>query len=266
MSVRKVILVTGKGGVGKTTVAVNSAVLLTRQGYRVGLLDADIHCPDIPNLLGMKPCGIDGLLERIQPASPMDKLKVVSMALFLHKQDTPLAWRGPIKQGVIRQFISDSAWGELDFLIVDLPAGTGDEAMSAVTFLRDLTGVFVVTTPHALSRVDGKRIASFYRHNNIPVLGVIENMVDMECSRCHHPLAPFGKAQGEILAADLEVPYLGSIPVDSEIGECADRGEPFVAALPDSAPAMRLREILERGLASLEERLSKTVVATLIYG
>jgi len=194
MSSRKVILVTGKGGVGKTTVAVNVAVLLTLQGCRVGLLDADIHCPNIPNLLGMKPSGIDGLLERIEPASPMEKLKVVSMALFLHKQDTPIAWRGPIKHGVIRQFISDSAWGELDFLVVDLPAGTGDEAMSAVTFLRDFTGIFVVITPHILSCVDGKRIASFYRHNNVPVLGVIENMTDMACARCQQPLTPFGKA------------------------------------------------------------------------
>ena len=130
MIAHKVLIITGKGGAGKTTIAVNMAVLWAQKGLEVGLLDADIHCPNIPRMLGMKPQGIEGLVEGIEPASPMEGLKVVSMALFLHNQDTPITWRGPIKQGVIKQFISDSHWGDLDLLIVDTrciaPFGLGN--------------------------------------------------------------------------------------------------------------------------------------------
>ena len=264
MSARKVLIVTGKGGVGKTTVAVNMGVLLVQAGQKVGLVDADIHSPNIPRMLGIKPQGINRLIRGIEPALPMEGLKVVSMALFLHNQDTPIAWRGPIKNGVIKQFIADAHWGELDFLIVDLPAGTGDEAMSTIHALKGLAGALVVTTPQALSLLEVRRITSFFRHYNVPIIGLMENMADAVCPHCERYMPPFGSGKGEEVAIDLDIPYLGSIPVDIEVMQCADKGEPFVTATPESAMTVRLREITSRCMRGIEERMGMTLVAKII--
>ncbi|RLB07458.1 MAG: ATP-binding protein [Deltaproteobacteria bacterium] len=265
MNAQKVVIITGKGGVGKTTIAVNMAVLWAQEGWEVGLLDADIHSPNIPKMLGIKPQGIDGLVEGIEPASPMEGLKVVSMALFLHNQDTPITWRGPIKQGVIKQFISDSRWGELDFLIVDLPAGTGDEAISAVHFLKGVAGALIVTTPQALSLLEARRTASFFRQLHVPIIGLLENMVDFACPHCERALTPFGKGEGERVAKELTIPFLGRIPVEPEVAKCGDKGEPFVTTLPQSMAAIKLREIAQRCKALVEERVRFTLVTQILY-
>ncbi len=265
MDAQKVLIVTGKGGVGKTTIAVNMAVLWAQEGREVGLLDADIHCPNIPRMLGIKPQGVEGLVEGIEPASPMEGLKVVSMALFLHNQDTPIAWRGPIKHGVIKQFISDSHWGKLDFLVVDLPAGTGDEAISAVHFLKEGVGALIVTTPQALSLMEVRRTAAFFRQLRVPIIGLLENMVDFACPYCEKSSTPFGKGEGKKVAKDLGIPFLGRISVDPEVARCADNGEPFINSLPQSEAACTLQEIAQRCKVLMEERMPLTLVTEILY-
>ena len=266
MIAHKVLIITGKGGAGKTTIAVNMAVLWAQKGLEVGLLDADIHCPNIPRMLGMKPQGIEGLVEGIEPASPMEGLKVVSMALFLHNQDTPITWRGPIKQGVIKQFISDSHWGDLDLLIVDLPAGTGDEAISAAHFLKEVAGALIVTTPQALSLMEARRTTSFFRQLRVPIIGLLENMVDFSCPHCEKPITPFGgTTEGERVAQDLGIPFLGKIPVDPEVAKCGDKGEPFITSAGQSTAACNLREITERCKVLMQERVQLTLVTKILY-
>jgi ATP-binding protein involved in chromosome partitioning len=265
MDAQKVLIIAGKGGVGKTTIAVNMAVLWAQEGREVGLLDADIHSPTIPRMLGIHPQGVAGLVEGIAPASPMKGLKVVSMALYLHDEATPIAWRGPIKQGVIKQFISDAHWGDLDFLIVDLPAGTGDEAMSAVHFLKGDTAVLLVTIPQALSVQEARRTATFFRQHHVPIIGLVENMVDYTCPHCDHIVTPFGKEKSQKVVQGLEIPCLGRISIDPAIAQCADRGAPLVNALPRSRAAHTLREIADQCKALMHEQLPLTLVAEIVY-
>jgi ATP-binding protein involved in chromosome partitioning len=265
MTEQKVLIIAGKGGVGKTTIAVNIAVLWAQKRWQVGLLDADIHSPNIPRMLGINPQGIEGLVDGIEPASPMKGLKVVSMALYLHNQDTPITWRGPIKQGVIKQFVSDSHWGELDCLIVDLPAGTGDEAMSAVRFLKGAIGALIITTPQALSVREAYRTVTFFRQLKVPIIGLVENMADFSCPHCEECLTPFGEGGGEKLAEDLSIPFVGRIPVDPLVAACGDKGEPVITTLPQSATAGALREIGQRCQVLMDERGRLTLVTQLVY-
>lgn len=265
MKAQKVLIIAGKGGVGKTTVAVNMAVLWAQQGLEVGLLDADIHSPAIPRMLGIHPQGVGGLLEGIEPASPMKGLKVVSMALYLHNESTPIAWRGPIKQGVIKQFISESHWGNLDFLIVDLPAGTGDEAMSAVHFLKGAIGALIVTTPHALSLRDARRTAAFFRQQHVPIIGLIKNMVEYTCPHCEKIITPFGEDKSKQMSEELGIPCLGTIAIDPAIATCIDRGEPLVSSFPQSSAANTIREIAHRCRGLMDERVQITLVTQIVY-
>jgi len=265
MKAQKTLIIAGKGGVGKTTIAVNMAVLWAQEQWEVGLLDADIHSPNIPRLLGIHPQGVEGLVEGIEPASPMKGLKVVSLALFLHNQDISITWRGPIKQGVIRQFIADARWGELDCLIVDLPPGTGDEAMSAVHFLTGVMGALIITTPQVLSLLEARRTAAFFRQQQVPIIGLVENMADFACPHCEKALAPFGEGGGEKVAEDLGIPFVGRIPLDPAVAVCGDRGEPFITSLPQSKIAGTLREIGRRCQALMEQRGRLTLVTQLVY-
>jgi ATP-binding protein involved in chromosome partitioning len=262
---QKVLIIAGKGGVGKTTIAVNMAVLWAQEGEEVGLLDADIHSPNIPHMLGIHPQGLRGLAEGIAPASPMKGLKVVSMALFLHNEETPIVWRGPIKQGVIKQFISDAHWGNLDVLIVDLPAGTGDEAMSVVHFLKEAVGALIVTTPQELSLQEARRAAAFFRQHHVPMIGLVENMVDYTCPHCDEVLIPFGKDEGKKVAQELGVPFIGRIAIDPAIAASADKGVPLVNSLPQSNTTRTLREITDRCRKLMEEQLPLTLITEIVY-
>jgi ATP-binding protein involved in chromosome partitioning len=265
MKGQRVLIIAGKGGVGKTTIAVNMAVLWAHKQWQVGLLDADIHSPNIPRMLGIHPQGIEGLVDGIEPASPMKGLKVVSMALFLHNQDTPITWRGPIKQGVIKQFVSDSHWGELDCLIVDLPAGTGDEAISAIRFLKGTIGALIITTPQALSVQEAYRTAMFFNQLKVPIIGLVENMADFACPHCEKPLAPFGEGGGEKLADDLNIPFVGRIPVDPLVAACSDKGEPLITSFPESVIAGALRKIGQQCQVLMDERGRLTLVTHIVY-
>jgi ATP-binding protein involved in chromosome partitioning len=265
MKSQKTLIIAGKGGVGKTTIAVNMAVHWAQEQLEVGLLDADIHSPNIPRLLGIHPQGTAALVEGIEPASPMKGLKVVSLALFLHNQDISITWRGPIKHGVIKQFIADAHWGELDCLVVDLPPGTGDEAMSAVHFLKGVMGALIVTTPQALSSLEARRTAAFFRQHQVPIIGLVENMVDFSCPHCERPVAPFGKGGGEKVAEDLGIPFVGRIPIDPGVAACGDKGEPLITALPQSKIAGTVREIGQRCRVLMEQRGRLTLVTELVY-
>jgi len=233
--VRNVLAVgAGKGGVGKTTVAVNLALALARSGGRVGLLDGDIYGPNVPIMLGLQSQLVtDG--EKIVPAEAFG-LQVVSMG-FLTSDDSPVIWRGPMLHGVIQQFFRDVRWNDLDYLVVDMPPGTGDVALSLSQTV-PVAGAIVVTTPQAVSVADSRRAIQMYRKLNIPTLGVIENMSYFVCQGCGRESDIFGKGGGERFAGDVDVPFLGRIPLYEPIRVGSDCGLPIVAAEPDS-PAAR---------------------------
>jgi len=241
--VKNVIAVgAGKGGVGKTTVAVNLAAALAQQGSRVALLDGDMYGPNVPMMLGLS-----GTLEtdgqRIKPAERYG-LQVVSIG-FLTRDDAPVIWRGPMLHGAVQQFFRDVAWNDVDYLIVDLPPGTGDVALSLSQTV-PVAGAVVVSTPQAVALADTKRAVQMYRKLNIPTIGLIENMSHFVCPGCGKETDLFGRGGGERLATELSVPFLGHIPLYAPIREGADAGVPIVVGDPESAPARALVEAAER--------------------
>jgi ATP-binding protein involved in chromosome partitioning len=245
MPIRNAIAVgSGKGGVGKSTVAVNIAVALAESGARVGLLDADIYGPNTPTMLGVEklppPHG-----SKLVPAQAYG-LKMMSMGLLV-KPGQPLIWRGPMLNSAIRQFLGDVEWGELDYLIVDLPPGTGDAALSLAQAL-PLSGAIIVTLPQLVSLEDASRGLAMFRTLEVPILGVIENMSYLDLPDGTR-MDIFGSGGGEQLARATESPFLGKIPIDPEVRQGGDTGKPIIAAKPDSAAAQALRAIAE-GLAA----------------
>ena len=223
----KILVGSGKGGTGKSTIAANLAVTLKRRSYKVGLLDADITGPDIPRLLGIEDIRLHSGPEGIEPADA-DGIKVVSMALLLEKKNSAVVWRGPMKAAAIKQFLSDVNWGDLDFLIIDLPPGTSDEPMSLVQLIPDLSGALVVTTPQGVALLDSRKAVTMFQDMNVPVLGLIENMSWLSCPRCGEKIEIFRRGNGQAAAKELGVDYLGAIPMDPEVGSLAEQGLPFV--------------------------------------
>ncbi|MHC5079037.1 MAG: P-loop NTPase [Planctomycetota bacterium] len=248
----KVLVLSGKGGVGKSTLAVNLAVSLRLRGLEVGLLDADIHGPSVPVLLGLQeslPNRGDG---RIPPAR-FEGLKVMSIGFLLPNQTDAVIWRGPMKMAAIRQFLRDVEWGDLDVLVVDCPPGTGDEPLSVIQTLKDADGALVVTTPQDLSLTDVKKSISFCRRLNLPVLGVIENMSGFACPGCGEVSEIFGAGGGRKMAEAMAVPFLGTIPIDPAMVKAGDEGKPFITQAPEAAAAKALTAIAERVREGLEK-------------
>ncbi len=220
----------GKGGVGKTTLAVNLAAALSKLGSRVGMIDGDVYGPNVPMMLGVKgQLESDG--EKILPAEKYG-IKVVSMG-FLAADDSPVIWRGPMLHSVVKQFFHDVRWGELDYLVIDMPPGTGDVALSLSQTV-PVAGAIVVTTPQEVSLADSRRAVRMYQKLNIPVLGLIENMSYFVCPSCSHESDIFGRGGGERTATEMEVPFLGRIPIYEPIRQGSDTGHPLVIAEPDS--------------------------------
>jgi ATP-binding protein involved in chromosome partitioning len=241
MPIRNAIAVgSGKGGVGKSTVAVNIAVALAQSGTRVGLMDADIYGPNIPTMLGVEklppPNG-----NKLVPAVAYD-VKMISMGLLV-KPGQPLIWRGPMLNSAIRQFLADVEWGELDYLIIDLPPGTGDAALSLAQAL-PLSGAIIVTLPQLVSIEDASRGLQMFRTLEVPILGVIENMSYLDLPDGTR-MDIFGSGGGEQLAQATQTPFLGKIPIDQNVRIGGDSGKPIVVSHPDSAVAKALREIAE---------------------
>ena len=239
----KFMVMSGKGGVGKSTVAANLAVTLAGNGHQVGLLDADIHGPNIPKMLGLDLKKLDGSPDGIEPVSFSPNLKVVSMAFLLTDPDTPIVWRGPLKHGAFKQFLSEVSWGDLDYLIVDLPPGTGDEPLSIAQLINDVDGSVIVTTPQDVALLDSRKAVTFSRMLKIPVVGIVENMSGFSCPHCGGSIDLFKTGGGEKAASQLRVPFLGRVVFDPDIVQKSDRGIPFVENVPDSKAAKAFREI-----------------------
>jgi Mrp family chromosome partitioning ATPase/predicted Fe-Mo cluster-binding NifX family protein len=223
----KVMVLSGKGGVGKSTVAVNLAVSLLLAGKRVGLLDVDIHGPSVPKMLGLEEAPVQTHASAIVPIELGD-LKVMSIGFLLQKRDDAIIWRGPMKMGVIKQFLTEVEWGDLDYLIIDSPPGTGDEPLSVCQLIEDADGAVIVTTPQDVATADVRKSISFCRALHLPVLGVVENMSGFACPHCGRTTGIFKTGGGERMAKEMGVPFLGSIPIDAAVGNACDDGRPFV--------------------------------------
>jgi Mrp family chromosome partitioning ATPase/predicted Fe-Mo cluster-binding NifX family protein len=238
----KILVLSGKGGVGKSTVAVNLAVSLVLAGKRVGLLDADLHGPSVPKMLGVEdaPAGTDG--DSLEPVET-DGLKVMSIGFLLDRRDQAVIWRGPLKMTAIRQFLGNVAWGDLDFLIIDLPPGTGDEPMSVCQFIEDADGAVVVTTPQEVSVSNVRRSINFCRALRLPVLGIVENMSGFACPQCGRRTEVFGAGGGERMAEEMGIPFLGRVPLDPMLGEACEGGKPYIRHFPGT-PTSRAFEVI----------------------
>src|SRR5213593_717052 len=246
--VKNVIAVgAGKGGVGKTTVAVNLAIALAKCGGKVGIIDADIYGPNVPIMLGMKTqLTTDG--QKIVPAEKYG-LQVISMG-FLTSDDAPVIWRGPMLHGALQQFFREVRWVDLDYLVIDLPPGTGDVALSLSQTV-PVAGAIVVTTPQQVSLADTRRAIAMYRKLNIPPLGIIENMSYFACTNCGHEADIFGHGGGERMAAELNIPFLGRVPIYQPIREGSDAGVPLMISEPGSPAAQAFMATAERTAAQV---------------
>ncbi|MHA1299923.1 MAG: Mrp/NBP35 family ATP-binding protein [Candidatus Helarchaeota archaeon] len=243
----KIVIMSGKGGVGKTSVAVNLALSLALNGFRVGLLDVDITGPNVPKMLGknisLPPSNASE--KGITPVLGPLNMKIMSMGFLLQDPDTPVIWRGPLKMGAIRQFITDVNWGELDFLIVDNPPGTSDEPLSVLQHIKG-AHVIIVTTPQEVALLDSRKAVNMAKQMGVDVLGILENMSGLTCPKCGEKIYLFGKGGGEKAAKDLNVPYLGAIPIDPQIREDEDKGEPFIVKHADSEAAKAFDAVVKK--------------------
>ncbi len=247
---RKLLVMSGKGGVGKSTVAANLAISLSLAGKRVGLLDVDIHGPSIPRLMGLNEGRAMSHEGEVVPIEIGDNLKVMSIAFFLPSDRDAVIWRGPMKYGVIRQFLKDVAWGTLDYLVVDAPPGTGDEPLSVAQMFGQPAGAILVTTPQDLAIADVRRSISFCEKVSLPVVGVIENMSGLVCPHCGEQIDLFKTGGGETLAKEMGIPLLGRIPIDPQIVTCGDEGIPYVHRFAESSAAKAFAAVVEQVTAT----------------
>jgi len=262
----KIAIISGKGGVGKSTVTVNLAMAFATHGYvnSVGILDADITGPCVPKILGIKGEKLQSGPPGIFPATGPLGIKVVSMDFLLPSDESPVIWRGPLKMKAIQQFLSDIVWGELDFLFIDLPPGTGDEPLSVMQLLPDMDGVVIVTIPSEVSQIVVKKAVTFAKQLAIPVIGIIENMSGFVCPKCGEKVDIFRTGGGEKIANDLHVPFLGTIPIDPKICEDSDKGTPFVIGHPNSPASKAFMDIVEKveGFLKQKAKLEKALASS----
>jgi len=253
---RKIAVISGKGGVGKSTVTVNLAMAFAMHGYanHVGILDADITGPCVPKMLGLHGQRLQANPAGIFPALGPMGIKVVSMDFLLPSEESPVIWRGPLKMKAISQFLSDIVWGELEFLFIDLPPGTGDEPLSIMQLIPEMDGVVIVTIASEVSQIVVKKAVTFSRKLGIPVIGVIENMSGFVCPKCGAEIDIFKVGGGKKIAEDLSVSFLGSIPIDPEICRDSDNGMPFITEHADSSATKAFTEIVKKIERFLEQR------------
>jgi ATP-binding protein involved in chromosome partitioning len=242
----KLLVLSGKGGVGKSTVAVNLAVALAKAGRHVGLLDVDIHGPSVPKLTGLEGQTVHSDGVALLPLRVADNLAVMSIGFLLTSRADAVIWRGPLKYNVIREFLKDVAWETLDYLVIDCPPGTGDEPLSVAQLAGPNAEAIIVTTPQDLSVSDVRRCITFCGQVNLPVLGVLENMSGFVCPQCGARVDLFKVGGGEILAREANVPFLGRIPLDPKIVVSGDSGVPFAEGDVAGPSAVALRAVVER--------------------
>ncbi len=227
---RKILVLSGKGGVGKSTIAANLAVWLSMRGNKVGLLDVDIHGPSIPKLLGLEQGTIQGTDDRMMPVIYDKMLRVMSIGFMLDDENKAIIWRGPMKHNIINHFVSDVAWGELDYLVVDCPPGTGDEPLSIAQLIHGIDGAVIVTTPQQVALLDVKKCVTFCRKLSLPVLGVIENMAGFICPHCGQTTEIFAGIDGTQIASQLNTTFLGSVPLEPYLVLMCDLGKPLISS------------------------------------
>ncbi len=252
----KIMVMSGKGGVGKSTVAVNLAVSLGLAGRRVGILDVDIHGPSIPQMLHLEDARVQSDGDGLQPVAHAG-LKVMSLGFLLNNRDDAVIWRGPLKMSVIKQFLKDVAWGDLDYLIIDSPPGTGDEPLSVAQLAAPVTGAVIVTTPQSVATADVRKSINFCRQLKMPVLGVVENMSGFVCPKCGEVSYIFNSGGGEKMAEAMQVPFLGRIPIDANVGLACDAGAPFVYHYSRTETAKAFERVIAPVLALSENGSNK---------
>jgi len=247
----KILVLSNKGGVGKSSVAVNLSCALAEKGYQVGLLDADLHGPSVAKMLGFEGEKLTGKNGQIQPIQVRENLIAVSMALLIETPDTPLVWRGPLKGIAIKQFLAEVNWGKLDFLIIDSPPGTGDEPLSVCQLIPELDGGIIVTTPQEIALSDSRKCVQFLRNIHIPIIGIVENMSGFRCPHCGAKIDLFLTGGGEKAARDFQVPFLGAIPIDLQMVISADKGEPFIGNNNESETIKAFEKIVQSIIAQI---------------
>jgi len=242
---KKLFVLSNKGGVGKSFVATSLALIAAKKGLKTGILDADIHGPSIAHMLGFAgmPLGIsEGAIE---PILARENLVAVSTASLLKSQDDSVIWRGPLKMGLLKQFLAEVNWRNLDLLVVDSPPGTGDEPLSIAQLIPEMSGAIVVTSPQDIALLDARKCISFLNQLKVPTLGILENLSGMVCPHCGKTIDVFKRGGGKQAALDLGVPFLGAIPIDPEIVRASDDGKPYVLEHPESEAAKVLGAIIE---------------------
>jgi ATP-binding protein involved in chromosome partitioning len=249
----KIAILSGKGGVGKSLVTANLAATLAKRGFEVGVLDADVHGPSIPKMFGLHGQFIYAGPAGLMPLIGVGNVRIVSADLMLPSEETALVWRGPLKTSFIRELLSMVAWGPLDFLLVDLPPGTGDEPLTIAQLVKDLSGAIVVTTPSDLTRIVVKKAISFCKELKVPLLGVVANMAYFVCPVCGTKHFLFGRTGAEKLSEEMNVKILAEIPLDPRINDSADNGVPFVIAYPDAEASRAFESLADAVRGALEE-------------
>jgi len=247
-----IVVISGKGGVGKSTVTVNLAYGLALQGKKVGILDVDIHGPSMGKMLGIegKPLEMDNGIPK--PVRVHENIYAVTIASMLPNVDDPIIWRGPLKIGAIKQFMQDIEWPELDYLIVDSPPGTGDEPLSVIQTLKKVTGSVIVSTPQDVAFLDARKTLTFSQKMNVPVLGIVENMAGFVCPNCGEKINIFEGTGAKKASEDFNVDILGSLPIDPNIGKSSDKGRPYIYDFNKMPAAKEMRSIVSNILQKIE--------------
>ena len=248
----KIIILSGKGGVGKSTVTANLAVTLAKRGYSVGVFDYDFHGPAIPRMLGASRDSLKSMPLGVFPATGVLGIKVVSIAFLLPDEKTPVIWRGPLKFRALRELLANVIWGQLDYLLFDLPPGTGDEALNIAQTIPDVSGAIVVTIPSEISRIAVEKSVEFCKILKIRLLGVIENMSYLICPSCGHKIEVFGKGGGERIVKEEEIPLLGRIPLDPDISMSMDSGSPIVLNESKEEVIKAFKEVTDNLIKEIE--------------
>jgi len=248
----QILVMSGKGGVGKSTTALNLALALAKEGKAVGLLDVDLHGPSLPTMLGMADQRPYATEEGIIPLEA-NGLRVMSIGFLLEQSDQAMIMRGPMKHGAIQQFLADVVWGPLDVLVIDCPPGTGDEPLSAAQLLGQGASTVIVTTPQEVALVDVEKSVSFSRQLSINILGVIENMAGFVCPHCEEVTDLFGRGGGEKLADKMQIPFLGRIPLDPRMVVAGDSGKPFIVDHPETEAARALQHVARAAIEKMED-------------
>jgi len=247
----KIVVLSGKGGVGKTTVATNMAMSFAKRGLKSGVLDVDIYGPNVPKLLGLEGQHPHVEHSKLLPVEGPLGLKVMSMGFLLRNSDDAIAWRGPLVGKAIRQFLSDVKWGELDVIVVDLPPGTGDEILSILQSIPEIDGVVIISTPQEVAVLDARRAIRLVEKMGVPILGIIENMSEFVCPQCGESYNLFGEGVTQKAAKEFGIKHLGSLPLDPRIISFSDRGTPFVVEDPESKAA--------KAFGAVVDQLSRTI-------